>query len=73
MFKIYKAEVENQLNRKIETVRFDRNSEYYCRYDELGRCPVPFVNFLEECDIVAQYTMLGNLLRMVLLKDKTAY
>ena len=33
MFKIYKAEVENQLNRKIKIVRYDRGGEYYGRYD----------------------------------------
>jgi len=31
MFKIYKAEVENQLNRKIKVIRSDRGSEYYDR------------------------------------------
>ena len=45
MFKIYEAEVENQLNRKIKVVRFDHGGEYYDRYDESGRCPGPFVNF----------------------------
>jgi len=33
MFKIYKAEVENQQNRKIKTVRTDHDDEYYGRYD----------------------------------------
>jgi hypothetical protein len=28
-FKIYKAEVENQLNRKIKRLRFDRSGEYF--------------------------------------------
>jgi len=42
MFKIYKAEVENQLNRKIKAVRSDRSDEYYDRYDGSGRCPEPF-------------------------------
>ena len=45
MFKIYKAEVENQLNRKIKSVRSDRGGQYYGRYDRLGRCPGPFANF----------------------------
>ena len=60
MFKIYKAEVENQQNRKIKTVRSDRSGEYYERYDGSDRCPKLFVNFLKECDIVAQYTMSGT-------------
>ena len=38
-FKIYKAEVENQQNRKIKVVRSDRDGEYYDRYDSLGRYP----------------------------------
>ena len=60
MFKIYKVKVENQLNRKIKAVRSDRGSEYYYRYNRLGRCPGLFVNFLEECGIFAQYTMPGT-------------
>ena len=44
MFKIYKAKVKNQLNRKIKAVRSDRGCEYYDRYDGLGRCPESFVN-----------------------------
>ena len=45
MFKIYKAEVENQLNKKIKVVRSDHDSEYYSRYNRSGRCSEPFVNF----------------------------
>ena len=45
MFKIYKAEVENQLNRKIKIIRSDRSGEYYERYDGSGKCPESFVNF----------------------------
>ena len=59
MFKIYKAEVKNQLNRKIKAIRFDHSGEYYGRYDGSGRCPGSFINFLKECGIVAQYTMSG--------------
>ena len=43
--KIYKAEVENQLNRKIKSVRSDRDDKYYGRYDRSGRCPELFANF----------------------------
>ena len=39
IFKIYKAEVENQLNRKIKAVRFDCGGEYFDRYD--GSCKYP--------------------------------
>ena len=45
MFKFYKAEVENQLNRKIKAIRSERGGKYYDRYDGSGRCPEPFVNF----------------------------
>ena len=59
-FKIFKAEVENQLDKKIKIVRSDRGGEYYGRYDESGRNPGPFAKFLEENGIVAQYTMPGE-------------
>ena len=45
MFKIYKAEVENQLNRKIKVVRSDLDDEYYDRYDGSGRYPESLANF----------------------------
>jgi len=47
IFKIYKAKVENQQNRKIKAVRSDRGGEYYDRYDKSGRCLELFVNFLK--------------------------
>ncbi|KAI5344589.1 hypothetical protein L3X38_012466 [Prunus dulcis] len=59
-FKIYKAEVENQLNLKIKVVRSDRGGEYYGRYDETGRNPGPFAKFLQEEGIIAQYTNPGT-------------
>ena len=45
MFKIYKAEVENQLHRRIKAVRSDRCCEFYDRNDRSGRCQESFVNF----------------------------
>ena len=45
MFKIYKVEVENQLNRKIKVIRSDHGGEYYDRYDGSGRYSEPFANF----------------------------
>ena len=33
VFKAYKAEVENQLDKKIKAVKYDRGGEYYSRYD----------------------------------------
>jgi len=53
MFKIYNAEVENQLNRKIKIIRANYGGEYYDRYDESGRCLGRFANFLKEYGIVA--------------------
>jgi len=70
MVKIYKAEVENQQNRKTKAVRSDRGGEYYGRYDRSGRSPGPFANFLKECGIVAQYTCKGHLDKMVYLETK---
>ena len=53
MFKSFKAEVENQLGKKIKAVRSDRGGEYYGRYDGSGeQCPTPFAKFLEEYGIV---------------------
>ena len=42
-------------------VHYDRGVEYYGRYDETGCKPGPFVKYLQECDIDAQYTMSGTL------------
>ena len=36
------------------------NGEYYGRYDETERNPRPFVKYLQECGIDAQYTMSGT-------------
>ena len=61
VFKNYKAEVENQLSKRIKSVRSDRGGEYYGRYDGSGeQRPGPFAKFLEECGIVPQYTMPGS-------------
>ena len=50
--------VENQLNKRIKSVR---SGEYYGRYDGSGeQRPGPFAKFLEECGIVPQYTMPGS-------------
>lgn len=61
VFKNFKAEVENQLSKRIKCVRSDRGGEYYGRYDGSGeQRPGPFAQFLEECGIVPQYTMPGS-------------
>jgi len=61
VFKNYKAEVENQLGKRIKSIRSDRGGEYYGRYDGSGeQRPGPFAKFLKECGIVPQYTMPGS-------------
>ena len=61
VFKAYKAEVENQLNKRIKNIRSDRGGEYYGRNDGTGeQRPGPFARYLEECGIVPQYTMPGS-------------
>jgi hypothetical protein len=55
-FKIFKAEIENQHNIKINLVRSDRGGEYYGRHTLYGQVPRPFVRFLQENDIVTQYS-----------------
>jgi hypothetical protein len=59
-FKIFKAELENQHNIKIKLVRSDRGGEYYGRHTPYGQVPEPFARFLQENDIVAQYSMLSD-------------
>ena len=53
MFKSFKVEAENQLNKRIKNVRPDRGGEYYGKYDGSGEQRLgPFAKFLEECGIV---------------------
>lgn len=53
MFKAYRVEVENQLNKRIKYVEFDcggeQNSIYY---RSRKQHPKPFTKFLEECEII---------------------
>jgi len=56
-FKVFKAKVDNQCGKQIKIVRSYRGGEYYGRYTENGQAPGPFVKFLQEHEIVAQYTM----------------
>jgi transposase InsO family protein len=46
-FKIYKAEVENQLERKIKRIRSDRGGEYFLKV---------FDDFCVEHDIICERT-----------------
>jgi transposase InsO family protein len=59
-FKIYKAEVEKELNSGIKVVRSDRGGEFYGKFSESGQHKGPFALFLEENGIQAQYTTPGT-------------
>jgi hypothetical protein len=50
-FKIFKAEVKNQHDIKINIVRFDRGG-YYSRHTLYDQIPGPFTRFTQENDIV---------------------
>nr|CAN73802.1 hypothetical protein VITISV_001401 [Vitis vinifera] len=61
VFKNFKAEVEDQLSKKIKAIRSNRGGEYYGKYDGSGeQRPGPFAKYLMECGIVPQYTMSGT-------------
>jgi hypothetical protein len=45
-FKIFKAEVEHQLDKKIKIVRSDRGGEYYGRHTPYGQVHKPFARYL---------------------------
>ena len=59
-FKIFKLEVENQLDLKIKIVRSDRGGEYYGRHTPYGQVPGPIASFLQENGIIAQYSTPGE-------------
>ena len=48
VFKVFKAEVENQCGKQIQIVRYDRDGEYYGRYTKNRQAPGPFAKFLQE-------------------------
>ncbi|XP_028063904.1 uncharacterized protein LOC114267114 [Camellia sinensis] len=56
IFNLYKAEVENQLDRQIKSVRSNRGGEYYGRFTVSGQNPSGFALFVAENDIIANYT-----------------
>jgi transposase InsO family protein len=56
-FKIFKAEAENQYNAEIKVVCSDRGGEYYERHTPYGKIPGRSTKFLEENDIVTQYSL----------------
>jgi transposase InsO family protein len=60
IFKIFKAEVENQHDKRIKIVQSDRGGEYYGRHIPYGQVPGPFARFLQENGIVTQYSISGK-------------
>lgn len=53
--------INNQLDKKIKAIRFDRGHEYYGRYDRsCEKHLVPFMRYLKECGIISWYTMQGT-------------
>ena len=57
VFKEFKVKMELQKNKKLKVVRSNIGGEFYGRYDETGWNPGPFIIYLRECSIYAQYTM----------------
>ncbi|GJW24172.1 retrovirus-related pol polyprotein from transposon TNT 1-94 [Tanacetum coccineum] len=60
MFKTFKAEAENHLDRKIKVVRSNRVGEYYGRHTDVGQDPGSFFDFCKDHGIINQYTMSGT-------------
>ena len=59
-FKIFKAEVENQHNLKIKIVRSDRRGSTTVGIPHMAKFLDLFARFLQENDIVAQYSTPGE-------------
>lgn len=55
-FKVFKREIEKQLDLVIKIVRLDKGGKYFGRYTEAGQEKGLFASFLESQGIVAQYT-----------------
>ncbi|RVX10567.1 Retrovirus-related Pol polyprotein from transposon TNT 1-94 [Vitis vinifera] len=60
-FEVFKAEVEKQCRKQINIMKSNRGGENYGRNLEDGQAPGPFVKFLQEHVIIAQYTMPDSL------------
>ncbi|KAI5351223.1 hypothetical protein L3X38_004114 [Prunus dulcis] len=75
IFKIYKAEVENQLDSKIKVVRSDRGGEFYGKFTKKGRNPGPFAIFLQQegqkaTDFTAQITPPEETQRAIFIEEE---
>ena len=55
-FKLFNAEVKKQCEKQVKIVRSNRGGEYYGRYKENGQAPSLVVRFLQDHEIIAQYT-----------------
>ena len=60
MFKVFLTKVEKQLGKVIKIVRPNRGGEYYGKHGDAGQQKGPFVRYLHDNGIVAQYTVLGS-------------
>ena len=60
MLKVFRTEVEKQLGKVIKIVRSDKGGEYYGNHGDVGQQKGPFARYLQDNDIVAQYTMPGS-------------
>ncbi|RDX61239.1 hypothetical protein CR513_60545, partial [Mucuna pruriens] len=63
-FKAFKAKVEKQYGKQIKIMIFDRGGECYGRYTENGQAPGPFVEFLQEHEIITSTLCLVLHIRM---------
>ena len=60
MFKSFKVKVENQLNKRIKSVKFDHGGDTTIDDGLCEQRPRPFAKYLEECGILPQNTMSGS-------------
>ncbi|GJQ99271.1 retrovirus-related pol polyprotein from transposon TNT 1-94 [Tanacetum coccineum] len=75
VFKFFKEEVKNQLNRKIKIVISNRGGEYYGKYSDLGQSPGPFALYCQEKGIIEALKIVTHILNSVHSKSvlKTSF
>ena len=59
-FKIFKAEVENQSNKRIKGVRSNHGGKCYDRHTSYGQIPELCAKFLQENDLMARDSAPGK-------------
>ena len=52
--------MDKQCGKQIKIMRSNRGGEYYGRYTKNGQAPDLFAKFLQEHEIIVQYTMHGS-------------